>query len=145
MILHALRVHCSFTTLLGAVILWWASGIHLISPHASGIQDRDCSQKCCYSFGRKSLESMGSRACSNRSRGNGCKMKEGRFWLGLDIRRKFFAIWVVRHWPRKAVDLPSLEVFKTSLDGLWAAWSAGRLPGYSRGAGNEMVINHALT
>ena len=38
----------------------------------------------------------------------------------LDIRKKFFALRVVRHWhrlPRKAVDVPSLEVFKARLDG----------------------------
>ena len=45
-------------------------------------------------------------------------MKEGRFRL--DIRGKFFTMRVVRCWyglPREAVDAPSLEVFKTRLDG----------------------------
>ena len=45
-------------------------------------------------------------------------MKEGRFRL--DIRRKFFAMRVVRCWnrlPREAVDAPSLEAFKARLDG----------------------------
>ncbi|KFR09808.1 hypothetical protein N306_03122, partial [Opisthocomus hoazin] len=49
---------------------------------------------------------------------NGSKLKEGRF--GLDIRKKFFTMRVVKHWPRlprEAVDAPSLEVFKTRLDG----------------------------
>jgi len=37
----------------------------------------------------------------------------------LDIRKKFFALRVVRHWhrlPRKAVDVPSLAVFSTGSD-----------------------------
>jgi len=39
------------------------------------------------------------------SRGNGCKIKEGRFKLA--IRKKFFTMRVVKHWhrlPREAVD-----------------------------------------
>ena len=45
-------------------------------------------------------------------------MEQGRFRL--DIRKKFFTVRVVRHWnrlPSEAVDAPSLEAFKASLDG----------------------------
>ena len=49
---------------------------------------------------------------------NGFKLEEGRFRL--DIRKKFFALKVVRHWyrlPRGVVDAPSLEAFEARLDG----------------------------
>ena len=51
------------------------------------------------------------------TKGNGFKLKEGRFRLNL--RKKFFTVRVVKHWhrlPRDVVDAPSLETFKVRLN-----------------------------
>ena len=57
------------------------------------------------------------RVNNSRTRGNGFKLKEGRY--GLDVWGKFFTLRVVRCWkrlPREFVDTTSLEVFKARLD-----------------------------
>jgi len=64
------------------------------------------------------VDGLFSKACYNRTRGNGFKLKEGRFRL--DIKKKFFTVSVVKHWhrlPREVVDAPSLETFKVRLNG----------------------------
>ena len=57
---------------------------------------------------KKAAEGHFDRACSDSTRANGFRLKEGRFRL--DIRNKFFTLRVMRPWnrlPREVVDAPS--------------------------------------
>jgi len=64
------------------------------------------------------MERVFTSACSDRTRGDGFKLEEGR--LRLNIMKKCFTMRVVRTWnrlSREAVDASSLEAIKIKLDG----------------------------
>jgi len=66
---------------------------------------------------KKDGDRIFSRACSDRTRHNGFKLKKGRFRL--DIRKKFFTMRVMKNrttFPRKVVGAPPQETFKVRLD-----------------------------
>jgi len=51
--------------------------------------------QCLKGVYRKDGENIFSRACCNRTRSNGCKLREGRFRL--DLGKKFFTMRMVKH------------------------------------------------
>ena len=84
---------------------------------------------------RKDGENIFSKACRERTRSNGFKLREGRVVpsdrtrdnghklkhrkFRLNMRKNFFPLRVTEHWnrlPREVLESPSLEIFKTRLD-----------------------------
>ena len=64
------------------------------------------------------MEHLSYKKRLGETRGNGFKLKEGRF--GLDIRKKSFTLGALRHWsrlPRDKVEALFLETFKARLEG----------------------------
>lgn len=62
---------------------------------------------------RKAGEGLFAREYTNRTKGNGLKVKEGT--IRLDVIKKFFTVGVLRRGnvSGEVVDVPSLEEFKT--------------------------------
>jgi len=100
---------------------------------------------------RKDGEGLFTGVCSDRRRGNGFKLKEGRFRL--DMKKKFFILMVVRPWhklPREAVAAPSLAVLKARLDGALSNLVWWKCPCPWQGGWNQMTFkvpsnpNHSM-
>jgi len=75
------------------------------------------SVKCFALVHIENIDRLCSVVPSDRTRGNGHKLKQTKFQLNL--RKKNFPLRVTEPWPRlprEVVESPSLEIFKTHLD-----------------------------
>jgi len=93
--------------------------LRLVSLEKSRLQEECIAAfQCLKWLYKKAGERLFTVACNDRTRGNGFKLREGRF--SLDVRRQLFTMRVVGHRNKLAievVDNPSLEVLKVSLNG----------------------------
>ena len=67
---------------------------------------------------KKEGDRLFSMVCGDRTRGDGFKLKEGRFRL--DIKKKSLSVRVLKQWhrlPRDVVGALFLETFKVRLEG----------------------------
>ena len=63
------------------------------------------------------MANLFSAVCGDRTKGNGHKLEHTKFCT--NMQKNFFTVRVTEHWhrlPRRVVDSPSLEIFKTCLD-----------------------------
>jgi len=68
---------------------------------------------------KKAGEGLFANACSDRMRGESFKLKGGRFRL--DTRKKFFTVWMIKHWnrlPREAANAPPWKCSRPGWTGL---------------------------
>lgn len=84
-------------------------------------------------------------ACSDRTRRDSFKTKEGRFRLG--INKKVFTVRIMGQWyrwPRKLADPHSWKQPRPGWMGFWATWSSERYLFPWQGCWNQIILKSIL-